>query len=1150
MNAQSSKITTESKDFYQQLVRGPAFLLLGQSYLELQGNSNQFLNEVVRKYTSETAPESCTYNDILNTTASKQPGAALAWMQQRSERFTTPQWLNTVGSFAWNGIYSSTIDDIWIRAFKNDWRDIHMLFDEKYKPLDPRNRHRLHCTFLFGGIGGPDAGEQPPLTKMEWLKRKQVAVGLMRRLPELISPLGVLAIEGYVPGKDWLSAEDLAPIIDDLADGQAHLFSMSDEIAQDPYIIALRDSGKLVLHYESLASCLQRGDDAGFLRLGVRAEEERSESIQLEGEVVLLPKEVKNQVSRSAIIIDDLAIQSPKALSDEALYVEFRAFLAESSSKPNWSGYSRGFAFQRPFEITLHAAMESRLRGKASADKPIILHGQTGTGKTVCLGAVAFKIRKQGVFPVLFIERRSKKPVFSDIELFCKWIEDQGATCTLVVWDGMLDVGQYDELLQYLRSRGRRVVVVGSSYRVDCPEEERGCFIEASAKLTTDEVSSLKHFLKKFDASLESLVDREIARWGDNFLVAMYRSLPYTRRAIRSGLEREVGFTVRKIEDKSKTIRRRAMATTMSHALWKAGLIVDKPALDISASDIDEEVSHANQIIRFVMVPSQFGLKVPLELLLRALGQGYFENFHHLFQDVDLVQWDEDNLGNIFIRSRNPWEARRIVEANLGGYRDEINCISKLVEEIKDDSSSLDSPEIQFAVDLLRSVGPNSAVAESYKVYLVEIADTLLHLRHERGISNPRLMLQEATILRDIVRIERYSQTYGLSNEDCEKLLCRAEDVLSDALDVVSRSRNDKMTSMILVELGATKASKALGSMSEAIDGRDLFSQYKQSRDCLFRARGLDPNNFYSIDALCWIAREILKSNTLDGIEKLEIEADVLHAFEMAEAEDFELLPKERLNRRRMELGAAMGNLDLSDDAFEELKKLGSAAGFYIRASELAGTIPVDSELSDSDRARCASSVSYLENAREYIVKDPRCLYLMLRLWWLSKTGKPIFYGSRQTTPFSKDDWQFVFSLLSELLSFADVHQSSSLKYLYGLAQFHLGDAIGSFETYRELSRESEFLQGMRRIARRYLASDSNGIAIKYDGIVQWAAQDTNKGEIFISKIQRRVAYDKRDFLSELRKGQTVSSVHIAFSFLGPIVDPALRSKSHKGEQR
>ena len=90
----------------------------------------------------------------------------------------------------------------------------------------------------------------------------------------------------------------------------------------------------------------------------------------------------------------------------------------------------------------------------------------------------------------------------------------------------------------------------------------------------------------------------------------------------------------------------------------------------------------------------------------------------------------------------------------------------------------------------------------------------------------------------------------------------------------------------------------------------------------------------------------------------------------------------------------------------------------------------------------------------------------------------------------------------------------------------------------------------MRRIARRYLASDSNGIAIKYDGIVQWAAQDTNKGEIFISKIQRRVAYDKRDFLSELRKGQTVSSVHIAFSFLGPIVDPALRSKSHKGEQR
>ncbi|MBA3991926.1 MAG: hypothetical protein C0469_00265, partial [Cyanobacteria bacterium DS2.3.42] len=585
---QLSTSVSEDRELYQRLVRGPAFLLLGQGYLSLQSKSDPFLSAVAKKYAeTSSVPNAQSYDVILNSAASKDPSAAFAWMQQRAERIAVPDWLQIVSGYAWNGVFSSAIEDVWVRGFKSEWREVQMLFDDKYKPLDPRNRHRLHCHFLFGSVSGPERSDQAPLHKFDWLKRKQIAVSLARRLPELVSPMGALVIEGYRGNDDWLNLDDLLPILDELGEGQTHIFSVSEELVRDSYIELLRNTGKVVLHQESLASCLTRGDEAGFLALGERPDDhEHAGSIRLEKSVILLPKEVRNQVLRSATILDDSTMLEPSALSEEALYREFRMFLSESSSVPIWSGYSRGFAFVRPFEQHLHSEVESQLRGKSASERPIILHGQAGTGKTVSLGQLAFNIRKQGIFPVLFIERKSKRPASFDIATFCKFVEDRDASCTLVVWDGMIDVQQYDDLLQTLNGLGRKVVLVGSSYRIERNEQERGLFIEASAKLTADEVKSLKHFLARFDSSLNDLVDREIKRWGDNFLVAMYRSLPYTRAAIRHGLEREVGFTVNRMEKRSKTVKIAPVAGTMAHALWKAGLISKEPILENVSDEI------------------------------------------------------------------------------------------------------------------------------------------------------------------------------------------------------------------------------------------------------------------------------------------------------------------------------------------------------------------------------------------------------------------------------------------------------------------------------------------------------------------------------------------------------------------------------------
>ena len=177
------------KKLYDSFNKGPAFLFLGQDYLKLEMGEDPFLSEIIRKY-GEKRDETPSYHDILSGEAQNSPSDSLAWMQGRCERFKPAKWLKVVSNYSWNGVYTSAIDLIWPDVFRSDWREIQPIFDEKYNPSDPRNRHNLHCTFLYGRVDREDESERVPLNQREWHKRKQIAIALARRLPELVTPIG------------------------------------------------------------------------------------------------------------------------------------------------------------------------------------------------------------------------------------------------------------------------------------------------------------------------------------------------------------------------------------------------------------------------------------------------------------------------------------------------------------------------------------------------------------------------------------------------------------------------------------------------------------------------------------------------------------------------------------------------------------------------------------------------------------------------------------------------------------------------------------------------------------------------------------------------------------------------------------------------
>ena len=60
----------------------------------------------------------------------------------------------------------------------------------------------------------------------------------------MITPLGVLIIEGYAGTADWLNPEMLYVAISELNDKQVHIFSITDELKEDEYINLLLEEGK------------------------------------------------------------------------------------------------------------------------------------------------------------------------------------------------------------------------------------------------------------------------------------------------------------------------------------------------------------------------------------------------------------------------------------------------------------------------------------------------------------------------------------------------------------------------------------------------------------------------------------------------------------------------------------------------------------------------------------------------------------------------------------------------------------------------------------------------------------------------------------------------------------------------------------------
>lgn len=1170
--------------------RTPAFLLLGQDYLRFSTGKDPFLSEILRKYNQGAEP--IHYGQLLEGEAKNEPEKALEWMQRLCERLSAPEWLELVASFPWSGVYTSAIDVIWQEAFRTEWREIEPLYDaETRNPIDPRNRFRLHCTFLFGCVNQSidRTTKRPPLKNSEFYKRESAAMLLAHRLPELITPLGVLVIEGYAGERDWFSPQRLFGVIDALNPGQTHLFSATEELRKNGLILELTEQGKLVLHNESLATYLLEAEQDGQLRLGEKPEqEENGRLIELKnGKILEVPLELWNRVLRSAMILDDTVLLRPSTISLDKRYSEFRKFLAESSRKPVWSGYHRDrrFAFRRDFEDRLHAEVEKKLRSNELQDEPIILHGQSGIGKSVALGALAYSIRQNKKHPVLFIERKSQNPSVNDINSFCKWAEDEEAATALIIWDGMIEHEQYYDFTKKLTRLGRKVVVVGSCYRIapNNLSQNKKKFIEAPACLsstpsTKNEISRFIDFINEFN--FEPSLGKRLKKWidedGERFLVALYRILPGTRSQIRLALDYEVRFFDEKGVTqiaKTEVLKRK----TVLELVLAAAILKNKPkwitAEDFNSSEVKntngQEETKVRKLIGLVVVPGRFDIEIPLEILMRTLGKEGSNNFVETINQIntDIIQWHQDENGNILIGTRTRLEAQLITDSLFRhSARDEVEYAKELLINVRDRGSLIGKIEINFAVNLVRNMGPNGEYSKYFEDYFQDLSTTLSRLREDHSVQNHRLMLQEATLLREAAR----RQSDDNPQNNIEEILDKAEIVLRDALDLLGSDQEDsennefinKQRSRFLVELASVIGTKLKHILKREPKIENSTSFFDEIKEIAFQAFSLDPESYYPIDVLSWTTESLLEKTDLDLNFRAEISADILHAFTIAGFEDFDAIQQQNFLRRRRKIANLLNRQDLSEDSFQSLLELNPSAAHYLKAYEMLmdegrteetqgfSLLQVETNLNVNQRERCQTVVKYLQDNIQAISQDGRCLYLLLRVWWLSKAGQQLSYGKRQTIPFTKKDWQDCLKIVQAVMATSEFESNPSLTYLSGLCYFHIDQVPKALDIFKELENEWG-AGGSRRIKTSHLASTENGIPIEYSGRVERRPKNPrHSGELYVEKLRIYIKFIPQEFgRPDIQSDELLPKFHIAFNFIGPIAERTERYSSNFSEK-
>ena len=967
---------------------------------------------------------------------------------------------------------------------------------------------------------------------------------LLSRVVETTTSLGVLLVDGLTCGRDWLGTDTLSGILSAFSPGQVYWFGWApDDSCVDTGI--LRDlaasHGPIVFVQERLSATLRSLELAHKIDISGPGQFASEGSVTIRNRVLEIEPATRLKVSTAASIVEDTWVAPLPPLGADAEYAEFRRFHGQvEDARRLVEGLHRGFAIERTFECELRERVSRALRNAGRKQRPVLIHGQSGSGKSLALARLAYTIREDAKYPVLLASRATRMPAVEELDEFCLQAEETGAQATLVICDGNAPASRYGDLLRGFVSRGRRVVVVGSTYRI---VDERD----------SDEALMAEHLLEvpaELDSAESSALTKLVAKWTDvtlrasrsrYLLPAVYRMLPEVRPRLAAGLAQEA----RVVEDDLRTRGTKKSAATpkpasaLGEALVNAGLVDPKKLLGQKLDDFLGSMSDAaSKAIDFVMVPGKLDCPVPVNLLMRAVGGSEsLVDVATLFSGIDLFRWSSNDEDDVFVHPRLRVEAELISARRLGSAQAEIEVTLRLLKSAS--PSSYENCERRFVLDLVHRLGPDGPFGRRYASHYLNIARSLTEMRRNRGVKDPSLMLQEATLRRRVFR-----DVPELPSLDPAAILEEARQVVELALDEFCSNTSPglrRACANLKVERAAIYGFRAVQRLKSGAGLDEVWPYYEAARDSA-RTAVFAADSYFAIDVSIWGPSDLLDHGDWEPEKRAELVADILDGLDRVDPTQLDAEQGERFQERRVKVARTMGDNPLEQDALASLDRMGSQAGVFLQARAIGGPLRGLGKATAEDASKADRVLSFMRSQDDKIRDDARCLRYFLRGLWLVATKSYLFGGERSPLPEQEETLREILTLLDTLSGLEGALGDPRTQYLRAVLMWRLRREHGAREVWNSLSRETAF-SDPRRVVRQHVWTESRGQPRLFHGRITSDGLGRGRARVQVEELHQEVELLQHDFPSvDLRRGTGVSGgFHIAFNFIGPIADPSRR---------
>lgn len=1121
----------------------PVVLFAGQNF-DFQGTTTDLVLSSLSKRLGG-AQRCSKWTDALVDGLS---ASDMDWLAERFSRSVPEEGALAAYDLPWAGVFTSSLDPNFSRRFETRGRQPEAVLSAGTFARVPRSRSRPPVHHVLGRAGETVADAAPPIDPPS-LKRRMVRHGtaLLNRMPETAGARGVVVLAGYDPESDWLDVDDLLAPLSDRAGCKVIWFNAA-EMQRSAFAQDMIEAGSLHMVRGSLANAIA-GSETDWREFKASATPDEPSMVTLGSAVLDITPAVRLRVEASAAVVDDGWTSELEPIEPNTVDEAFRRFHGGwDGFRGRVEGIAHGFAFRRDFEQELWVAVRTGLRRMGRSDGVVVLHGQSGTGKSVALARLARDVRLELHLPVLIATVRI--PTHADLDAFCAEAERVGAAATVLLCDTNEPVARYFELAAALRSRGRRLLIVGTSYRLDqYLKNTTALHVEASASMSDRELSVLNALLARFAPNMPEARrhEKEIG----NTLAMLYRSIGESREHIRSRINAEARSAEQSVRLKASHAPRSIGSSQLAEGLLSAGIA--SSTSNIFTADETAAIQGsdaAGRLIDYVMVCGRLNCPVPLNLLMRMLTRDgsalQLDQILHLFSELDIFRWHSSNKegSDLLISPRLQLEAELICRSRLGDVRREIERLVELIGSVE--ASGVDREiERAFLMNLLQKLDRNGPRQNAYHDGYLDFAQALTRLRVERAVVEGPLMVRECVFRRQAIwSLDAPHQTPELTEDRQLEILEEARSIVEDAFRMIG-SGDLRVSRQTLRNLASERASiygYLAVQRSKRGESEDAWSDYLAARTASDRAIASSAN-YYPVDIALWTASDLLKEDELLPERRIDVVADIYASLDSVNPEALEADQQARYYQRKEKVGHLIGDVRLSSDAIEDLEAVAPAAASFLIARRMADPLDVaDEPYAADERATARRAADYLSNRSDRMTMDDlRCSRLLLRLRWAQTTGHRLLSGQRAPTPHGSEQINGLLTIIAGINERTGEDRRNSETYIEAVLAWMSKDFSRASDIWRGLSRESEF-EDRTRVVRRLIASNEDGSPLRFRGRVE-GAKGTTDWKVRIEGFNTTVNLLAREFADQdLTHGRELRDFGVAFNYVGPIADPLTRS--------